>query len=217
MQNPFQIEQILEKYFSEYESYQRYTLLAIIFIVAGYQIWQAIYVSKKIEKFKNDLKRSEIKFSRFQNMQIDALKSIYDKTVSFHYTNHRFLNPVNATHESLKSKIKEWENDASTLIDTFHRERILTPQNIVDEVKLLETVLKKISERLHKEYRSLESMEDYYQTKNVQIIYGNPEDEVASIKARLVDLSTNEDIQKSDTSIQKFRKSLEEYFERLVQ
>jgi len=215
MQEPTQ--QILEKYFSDYKEYHKHALIAIILIVAAYQIWQAIFVSKKIEKFKNDLKRSEIKFSRFQNMQIDALKSIYDQIVNFHYTNHRLLNSTIFTHESLKKRISDWDEEGSKFIDLIHRERILMPPNLINDFKEFETIMRKISGRLTEETRSLISMEDNLETNDVQIIYGNPDDEVVSIKARLVNLNNDENLKNSEDSIHKVRKSVEKYFEELVQ
>ncbi|QKJ62808.1 hypothetical protein [Flavobacterium sp. M31R6] len=76
------LEQLLEKYFSDYSSSHIYLLIGFFVTTVLFQILQAIYVSNKIEKFKNELKRSEIKFSRFNTLQIDALKLIYDKAVT---------------------------------------------------------------------------------------------------------------------------------------
>ena len=214
MQQP--IEEILEKYFSEYEQYHKYALLSIIIIIAAFQIWQAVIVSKKIEKFKNDLKRSEIKFSRFQNMQIDALKAIYDQIVTFHYANHRLINLSVFTHESLKSHIIDWDEQGSKFIDFIHRERILMPPNLVNEFKEFETVMRKISTRLGEESLGLKSLEDDYQTDDVQTLYGNYEDEVASVKQRWTKLMINEDVKNSEDSFHKVRKSVEKYFGELI-
>lgn len=93
-------EKLLEKYLSEYKEYHQYTLIAILVLMAGYQIWQAILESGKIEKFNADLKKSVIKFSRFHNMQIDTLKTLNDRIVIFHYKNHRLFSPKSTGQSS---------------------------------------------------------------------------------------------------------------------
>jgi len=62
------IEQFLEKYFSEYKDYHIYALIILTLLMLVFQILQTIFVSRKIEIFKNELKISEIKFSRFNNL-----------------------------------------------------------------------------------------------------------------------------------------------------
>ena len=117
------IEQFLEKYFSEYKDYHIYALIILTLLMLVFQILQTIFVSRKIEIFKNELKISEIKFSRFNNLQIDALKSIYDKLVTFHYKSSSLFFSSTYGHESLKIKMDEWKFEFNSIMDVFHREK----------------------------------------------------------------------------------------------
>lgn len=210
-------EKLLEKYFSEYKEYHQYALITIIILMAGYQIWQAIFVSGKIEKFKADLKKSEIKFSRFHNMQIDALKILYDRIVTFHYKNHHLFSPKSTGHSSLKRKINEWQAEFHIVIDTFHRERILLPPELVEIVKKFESNFQKISIRLDEELQSLSDLEEANQSNDEQVIYGSVEEEDDALKFRMKSLNENEHIKNSEKIIRELRASIEKYFAELIQ
>ena len=119
------IEYLLEKYFSEYKEYHIWAIVLLTVVFLGIQIAQTIIVSRKIERFKNVLKKNEIKFSKFNTLQIDALKSIYDKMVNLHYKNYDLFQPSTYSHESFKTRMTEWRTNYLILMDVFHREKLL--------------------------------------------------------------------------------------------
>lgn len=210
------LEQILQKYFSEYSSNHLYVLIGFFLITIIFQISQAIYVSNKIEKFKNELKKSEIKFSRFNTLQIDALKLIYDKAVTFHYMNYRLFYPKTYSHASLKAKVENWKTEFVNIMDILHRERILLPPEVEKTVKDFDTQLKKISEYLDIEVQSLLSFEEYEGTDDPQILYQTSDAEVDAMKLRIGKLLNYDEIKNSETLINNFRKKIEEYFANLI-
>mgnify|MGYP003672286779 CR=1 FL=1 len=210
------IEQLLEKYFSEYKDYHIYALIILTLIMIVFQILQTIFVSRKIERFKNELKRSEIKFSRFNNLQIDALKSIYDNLVTFHYKNFRLFFPSTYGHGSLKVKMDEWKSEFNSIMDIFHREKILLPSDLKNKVKDFEIKFNVIFMALKNELQSISEMEEYDGTEDVQILYGNPEKEVESIKSRIERLKKITEIEQSEKTIKDLRQNIEDYFESLT-
>lgn len=56
MKNPELVKEILKEYFSDFKEYHLIILFVFTIIIALIQVIQAIWVSRKIEKFKNDLK-----------------------------------------------------------------------------------------------------------------------------------------------------------------
>jgi hypothetical protein len=86
------IKKILEEYFSNFKEYHIIILLGLTIIIALIQITQSIIVTKKIERFKNDLKKSEIKFSRYNQLQVDALRRIYHLLAKFQLSNQLIYN-----------------------------------------------------------------------------------------------------------------------------
>lgn len=209
-------EKLLEKYFSEYKDYHKYAIIGMIILMVAYQIWQAIFVSRKIEKFKTDLKKSEIKFSRFHNMQIDALKIIYDKIVTLHYKNHRLFSSKSNGHSRLKTRIHEWKTEFETVIDTFHRERILLPPEFEETIKKFEKNFKDILTRLNEELENISELEAQHESTDEQVIYGAIEEEDLAINARMKALNENEAIKNSEKTLRELRGVIEKYFAELV-
>lgn len=216
MINKDDLEQILQKYFADYTSEHIYVLIIFFLLTIIFQILQAIYVSRKIEKFKNELKISEIKFSTYNKLQIDALKIIYDKTVTFHYMNFRLFYPETYGHSSLKYKIVNWKKEYSILIDTLHRERILLSPEVELIVRKIDVDFKKVIKILNLELQSLSEIEEHHETIEPQEIYGTPESEVESIKKRIEKLNTYGEIINSEDLIISFRNKIEEYFANLT-
>jgi hypothetical protein len=210
------IEQFLEKYFSEYKDYHIYALIILTLLMLVFQILQTIFVSRKIEIFKNELKISEIKFSLFNNLQIDALKSIYDKLVTFHYKSSSLFFSSTYGHESLKIKMDEWKFEFNSIMDVFHREKILLPSDFKNKVKDFEVKLEVIFLALEKELQSISEMEEYDGTNDVQILYKNAEKEVDSIKSRIERLKKITEIKQSEKTIIDLRQNIENYFESLT-
>lgn len=211
-----QIEHLLEKYFPEYLEYHIYAIIALIIIILGIQIAQTVIVSKKLERFKNQLKKSEIRFSKFNNLQIDALKAIYDKMVNLHYKNYALFNPESFSHDGLKTRITEWRAEYLKLMDVFHREKLLLPTDLKSKIKEFETNFNSMSLRLNEETQNLNDIEESFGTSDVQNIYALPENEVDEIKQRVAKLNEMPEIINSDNLISGLRKSVETYFESLT-
>ena len=216
MTNPTQttLEQI-EALISKYENYHVFAIgLFILLLII--QIFQSIFISNKIEGFKNNLKKSEIKFSRFSNMQVDALKSIYNQIVTFHYAHHRLFFPTSVSHDSLIVRIDQWKADSIKLLDALHRERILLPPDLVVLVKDFETDLRRIATKLDEQKMTLSMIEEREGTADPQILYGTPEAEVEFIKKEIANLLAVDFIGAADSKIKGLRNNIENYFSNLV-
>ncbi|CAA0190002.1 conserved hypothetical protein [Tenacibaculum maritimum] len=77
------IKQVLDTYFSDFKEYHLYILIGFTIAIGLIQIIQSMWVNKKMERFKNDLKKSEIKFSKYNQLQIESLSKIYQLLTSF--------------------------------------------------------------------------------------------------------------------------------------
>ena len=209
--------QILEKYISEYTSIHIYVLIAFFLISVACQISIAIFVIKKIGKFTNELKKIESKSNRFSDLQIDALKMIYDKTVTFHYMNYKLYFHKTYSHETLKAKIANWKSEFVSIMDVLHRERILLPTELDSIVKEFESQIKKIAGYLDIELNNLLTIENRFGTDNPQALYKNQEAEAESMKLIIEKLLKVDVIKTSENLIQNFKKKIEEYFTNLGQ
>jgi hypothetical protein len=209
--------QVLEKYLSEYSSIHIYVLIGFFLISVTCQILVAIFVIKKIQKFTDELKKIESKSSRFSELKIDALKMIYDKTVTFHYMNYKLYYHNTYSHETLKAKIANWKSEYVSIMDILHRERILLPTELDSTVKDFETQIRKIAGFLDAEFKGLLAIEHRFGTDNPQVLYHNQETEVKAMKSIIDNLLTLDEIKTSEILIQNFKKKIEEYFTSLGQ
>ncbi len=82
------IKQVLDNYFSDFKDYHLLILILFTITIALIQISQSVYVTIKIEKFKNELKKSEIKFSRYNELQVTALRKIFHLLTAFKWASH---------------------------------------------------------------------------------------------------------------------------------
>lgn len=154
--------QILEKYLSEYTSIHVYVLIAFFLIAVTCQVLIAIFVFKKIQKFTEELKKIESKSSRFSELKIDALKMIYDKTITFHYMNYKLYYQSTYSHEALKAKINNWKSEYVSIMDILHRERILLPTELDPIVKEFENQIKSIAGLLDVELSRMLALEQRF-------------------------------------------------------
>lgn len=210
------VENILKNYFEDYKEFHVWAIIITLFLTVLFQIIQAIYVSNRIEKYKNELKKSEIKFSRFNELQIESLKSIYDKIVDFHYMNFRLFFPVKYEHNNFKNRIDDWKKGFNELMDIFHREKILLPSNLKIKIKDFEQKFNIIFINLNLEIDRLRDIENLNESYDVQEIYLNYSAEVENIKSRLDFLNNINEISQSETTIKELRLMIEDYFENLT-
>ena len=71
------IKEALNEYFSDFKEYHLIILILFTIVISILQVGQSIWVSYRLENLKNSLKKSEIKFSRHNEMQIKALSESY--------------------------------------------------------------------------------------------------------------------------------------------
>lgn len=115
------IKQVLEKYFTEYKNYHLLILIAFTFVIALLQVIQTFIVTKKVENFKNELKKSEIRFSRYNELQINALRKIYHQLANFQLVNNLLFNnqPNSIGHTKFKNRINEWIKNYMTIRNLY--------------------------------------------------------------------------------------------------
>jgi hypothetical protein len=110
----------------------------------------------------------------------------------------------------------EWKFEFNSIMDVFHREKILLPSDFKNKVKDFEVKLEVIFLALEKELQSISEMEEYDGTNDVQILYKNAEKEVDSIKSRIERLKKITEIKQSEKTIIDLRQNIENYFESLT-
>lgn len=126
------IKQALNEYFADFKKYHLIILICFGLIITLIQVIQSIWVSSKIERFKTDLKKAEIKFSRYNELQIYSLRTIYHKLVTFQVANNQIFKskPKSIRHSDYKDRINEWLKSYIDCVNEFAREKILLPEEL---------------------------------------------------------------------------------------
>ncbi len=207
------IEQALNKYFSDFKEYHLLILIVFTIIIALIQIIQSLYVSRKIERFKNELKKSEIKFSKYTELQITALRKIYHQLATFQLANNLLfkveLNSIN--HSTLENRINEWIKIYMECSSEFAREKILLTQDMKDLFSKTISDFEMVKGTLIDEKRNLDYLEKAHQG-NWNDMYDFEENELKVISDKIERIKEKDFIEKADKHIRVLREKIEEHF-----
>lgn len=206
----------LEIYFKDYKEYMLWILAIFFLLIIIIQFISNLLLSKKIEQFKNDLKKTEIKFSRHSELQIECLKNMYDKVVNFHFTFNSLINPSFLTHDTLKSNINQFNHTYNENLDYFHRNKILLTDDIINQIGILHTQMNIVRSKFQEQYNSLEEYEEYMGTNDPQALYNTAENEVDSIRKKIEETKKVTEIANFESEIKKLREKIEAYFKELT-
>lgn len=192
-------------------------LISIAIIISSFQVWQNIKIEKTVEKFKDDLAKSQYKFTRHTEMQIECLKNFYDQLVTFHFVFIDLIEPEFKTHRSLKSNILTFQDTFLNEVMTYsHRNKILLTDEIINQVRILHLKFKKIETLCRSEFDSLIRLEDYDRTDVPEYLYKTPKDEVEKIQLAINRIKQNPDTKSFEGDINTLRGLIETYFKKLV-
>ncbi|WP_321344478.1 hypothetical protein [uncultured Draconibacterium sp.] len=207
------IQKVLDEYFSDFKEYHLIILIGFTLVITLIQIIQSIIVTRKIEKFKNDLKKSEIKFSRYNELQINALRKIYHQLAVFQYSNNLLFNakPWTIGHEKYKTRINNWIKAYIENANEFSKEKIL----LTPELKLLYTRTINDFEEVKKKLIDERENLDYWEMMHGgdwNAMYDFEENELGEIESKIKKLRELESIKNSNQHIQELRENIEELF-----
>lgn len=189
------------------------TIIVLQFLQA---IFLAYFVTRRVEKFKNELRKNEIKFSKYNELQIEALKSIYSELVKFHNVNFKMFNPKEICHNIYYNNVTIWQNDFNELMLKLHHEKILLTEEIRNKVQLFEERFNLIFKALDNEKNNLIILEEEYGSNEVQIIYGIEENEKYTVQKRLDKLKKISEVKNSEQNLYDLKKQFEDFFDSII-
>ncbi len=207
------LKDLLEKEFKNYEEYHLYVLIGFVVIITFIQLLQTLYVSRKIEKFKNQLKKTEIKFSKYSQLQIEALSQIYELVDDFDLNNRNIsVNLKNVSPEYKKNITTEWLSTFNKFYFSFSKKKYILPKHIKEDY---ETIIHDLVAA--KEYVKIEndisSLYHTWENGDVEMI-GNYE-EAFRLSEALQEYEEKGLLQKTNANIQNLKNEIESYFNKI--
>ncbi len=199
-----------------YKDITSWILLTIIIIIGFINYSKDVSLAKKIESFKADLSKKEIKFTRHTELQIECLKGMYDLVVTLHFSFSNFSNPPYKTFELLQKQIEIFQSDFNKTITFTHRNKILLTDEIIEKIRVVHDKFNKIDEVCKDEIALLLTIQEYDDPTNSYHLYLTSIGEENYIAGRIEELNKNEDVQTFESDIKKLREQIENYFKTLV-
>ncbi len=203
------IRKALEEHFNDYKSYHIWILIGFTFL----NVFQSIWISQRLEKFKNQLKKSEIKFSKYSELQTNALRSIYHLLCEFHRANsllfHSKLDKIG--HDKYKYLLKNWLDKYYSVANELAKERILLTPELTKTVTNSIEVFDSVKSIVHLERKNLLDFEEE-NSGSFEYMYAFEDEEIKAISKALDKIKKEEVIKNSNNIIRELRSKIEEHF-----
>lgn len=131
-------KEILSKILEQLEQAGNDQLLILIGMFGGMlliNLLQAVYTSRIVEQYKNELKKREVKFSVFNQIQIEKLSELFELAHEFKSSTASF---VVISEENRLNEITGFnglDSSYDAISDCYSRNRYIFPQNIKSHFK----------------------------------------------------------------------------------
>jgi len=210
------IKKIIQEYFADFKEYHLIIFIGFTCIIAIIQVIQSIVITKKIERFKNDLKKSEIRFSRFNELQVSALRNIYHQLVTFQYHNNLIFNAKygDIGHKDLKNRINGWIQSYVENVKEFSKEKILLTSELKSLYSRTINDFEEVKKKLIDERNGLDYWELIHEG-NKEAMYEFKENEIAEIFKIIEKLKGLDVLKNSNNNIQELRSKIEDFFQKM--
>ena len=212
-----ELKAVIEEVFTDYKKYHSILFLGFLFLIALIAFIQQIILQRNVAKFNSRLKKAEIKFSKYHNLQVEAMGKLFELITNIHYSNMNLFQAreQNKRHEKLKSNLASWGNNLLKLHYFFNRKEILFPETIS---KAIETELDDLNKTRHVllDHRSsLEEFEERY-GGDLNSMYIQFENEIDNISKQIDHLKKTKEVERSIERINTLRNQIESEFRKLV-
>lgn len=207
------IRQVLEKYFSDLKEYHLLILVGFTVIIVLIQTIQSIWVSRKIERFKSGLKKTEIKFSKYNHLQIEALSIVYELLTEFSGHTFALKNSINsASPELTKSISLKWLNCYGNVYSVFLKKKYILPISI----KGVFSLIIKDLDNTRQYVTIIKNRSSMYQTwETGEIEFMGDDEYLYKLHEKLSKYDNEGIITKTIENIKTIQKEIENYFEKI--
>lgn len=206
------IREILEKYFSEYKEYNLIIFFVFALLTILINIIQNIIITRKLEKYKSELKKSELKFSVYNQLQIESLSKLFQQLTEFKDTTSIISKSESKSPESYQQIAVIWSDKFFETTKLFSKEKYILPKNIKNQYTEIHQNFKTLFEYI-KDEKELKS--NFFTDEVGDIIFEGDYQNLNELTEKIQKFNRNDIFAKAINEIELVRKEIEKYFEKL--
>lgn len=206
------IREIFEKYFSEYKEYNLIIFLVFAILTVLINIIQNIIITRKLEKYKSELKKSELKFSVYNQIQIESLSKIFQQLTELKDTTSLISKSENKTPESYQQIAVIWSNKFFETTKIFSKQKYILPKYIKNRYTEIHQNFETLFEYIKNEK---EIKSNFFTNEVGDIIFEGDYQNLNELTEKIQKFNRNEIFTKAINDIEIVRKEIEKYFEKL--
>lgn len=206
------IREILEKYFSEYKEYNLIIFFVFALLTVLINIIQNIIITRKLEKYKSELKKSELKFSVYNQLQIESLSKLFQQLTEFKDTTSIISKSESKSPESYQQIAVIWSNKFFETTKMFSKEKYILPKNIKNRYTEIHQNFKTLFEYIKNE-KELKS--NFFTNEVGDLIFEGDYQNLNELTEKIQKFNRDDIFAKAINDIELVRKEIEKHFEKL--
>ena len=206
------IREILEKYFSEYKEYNLIIFFVFALLTVLINIIQNIIITRKLEKYKSELKKSELKFSVYNQLQIESLSKLFQQLTEFKDTTSIISKSESKSPESYQQIAVIWSNKFFETTKMFSKEKYILPKNIKNRYTEIHQNFKTLFEYIKNE-KELKS--NFFTNEVGDVIFEGDYQNLNELTEKIQKFNRDDIFAKAINDIELVRKEIEKHFEKL--
>ena len=206
------IREILEKYFSEYKEYNLIIFFVFALLTVLINIIQNIIITRKLEKYKSELKKSELKFSVYNQLQIESLSKLFQQLTEFKDTTSIISKSESKSPESYQQIAVIWSNKFFETTKMFSKEKYILPKNIKNRYTEIHQNFKTLFEYIKNE-KELKS--NFFTNEVGDVVFEGDYQNLNELTEKIQKFNRNDIFAKAINDIELVRKEIEKHFEKL--
>lgn len=129
-------KEILKQILSHLDDFKKEQLILLIFVFIIFillQLLQAVYTSRLIDRYRNELKKKEMKFSLFNELQVKSLSNLYGLINDIKSGSASIYNSVKRNKEE-EVKLKGWISYYQDYDSFLNSNKYILPRKIKDSI-----------------------------------------------------------------------------------
>jgi cytochrome c556 len=192
-------------------------LIGAVVIIATIQFFMNRHFKRDVARLSANLKKVEIKFSKYHQDQVDAYKQLYTHFYEFRAATQSILYFAHrdADHDIYKKKLQGYLVNQKQLIHFFKSNRILFPEDTCKKIDDNFAVFARFTSKVFNDKENLENFETHFDADFMEM-YGSAEGEMDKIKQKARNLRESEEYREAGKKIWQLIQELENDFRKLV-